>query len=103
MAAKKKATEKEETKKVNKTKKSSTETKSSWKLGANLSKLGKDRKLSLEAVKGRRKVLFAATFVLLLVGLYFVKDWFIAATVNGRPITRFALDRELEKMYGSQT
>lgn len=32
----------------------------------------------------------------------FLKNWFIVALVNGRPITRLTLDRELEKQGGKQ-
>lgn len=35
--------------------------------------------------------------------LYLKRSWFIAAVVDGRPITRIALDRELEKQGGKQT
>jgi parvulin-like peptidyl-prolyl isomerase len=102
MATKKKGSSKK-VKKVKTTESaSSTSSDRGWKLGANLSKLGKNRKFSFKAIKNSKKLVFAATFVLLLAGLYFVKDWFIAVTVNGRPITRLALDRQLEQAYGSQ-
>jgi lambda repressor-like predicted transcriptional regulator len=40
---------------------------------------------------------------IILVALLFAKSWFIAATVNGSPITRLSLIRELEKQGGKQT
>lgn len=56
-------------------------------------------------LKSRKIKIFIIIFILLLVvgslG-YRLKDWFIAATVNNQPITRFSLDRELEKQGGQK-
>lgn len=38
--------------------------------------------------------------LVILAGLYFFKGFFIVALVNNKPITRFSLDRELEKQAG---
>ena len=40
--------------------------------------------------------------ILLLVGLFFVKGIFIAATVDGSPISRLSVIKELEKQGGKQ-
>lgn len=47
-------------------------------------------------------VYFVIIVVAFLGGAYLTKDWYIAAIVNNRPITRFSLDRELEKQGGKQ-
>lgn len=50
--------------------------------------------------------LIVGTIVLALVilgGLYFYKSLFIAATVNGEPISRMEIIQELEKQGGKQT
>ena len=47
---------------------------------------------------------FIPLVIIVLIALGFLfKDLFIAALVNGQPITRFALIRELEKQGGKQT
>ena len=38
--------------------------------------------------------------LVILTGLYFFKGFFIVALVNNKPISRFSLDRELEKQAG---
>jgi len=45
-------------------------------------------------------ILFATAFLAAL--LFNIKHYFIAAMVGGRPITRRALDKELEKQMGKQ-
>lgn len=50
----------------------------------------------------RKKVLIGLVVVAVLALLYFFKGLFVAAIVNGQPITRIALVRELEKQEGSQ-
>lgn len=42
----------------------------------------------------------ALIILVLLIGLYFLKGFFVVALVNNKPISRFALDRELEKQAG---
>jgi len=50
-----------------------------------------------------KKVLIVFLALLIFVFLLFnIKHLFIAAVVNNKPITRFALDRELEKQGGQQ-
>lgn len=39
---------------------------------------------------------------LILIGLFFAKGFFIAATVNGSPISRWSVIKELEKQGGKQ-
>jgi hypothetical protein len=52
--------------------------------------------------RGRKKKLLFVAVLLLLVGafLYYYKGLFIAALVNGRPITRLSLIRQLERTNG---
>jgi hypothetical protein len=40
--------------------------------------------------------------ILALVGLWFGKKYFIAGTVNGQPISKWQLNAQLEKRFGSQ-
>ncbi len=50
-----------------------------------------------------KKTLIITLLVLIvLTGLYFLKGFFIAAMVNGKPISRWSLDRDLERAAGSQ-
>jgi len=69
-------------------------------------KKGKKGKIYLRtylknSVKGQN--LYLLIFVIVLLGVFiFLRNWFIVATVNYRPITRFTLDRELEKQLGEQ-
>lgn len=49
----------------------------------------------------RRKTLIGFGVVVVLVLLYFFKGLFVAAVVNGTPISRIALVQELEKQEGS--
>lgn len=51
----------------------------------------------------KKYTIMVLVVVFLLVIGYLNKRWFIAAIVNGRPITRIALDQALTKQYGSQT
>jgi len=54
------------------------------------------------AVKGEN--LYLLIFVVIFLGIFvFLRNWFIVATVNYQPITRFTIDRELEKQLGEQT
>lgn len=49
-----------------------------------------------------KKLFWPLLFVAIALGLYLIKDELIVATVNGRPITRVAVIRELEKQNASQ-
>lgn len=51
----------------------------------------------------RGKNLYLLIFVVVFLGIFvFLRNWFIVATVNYQPITRFTIDRELEKQLGEQ-
>lgn len=53
---------------------------------------------------GNRKTLYLlATAAIVLGLLYYYKDMFVVATVNGRPISRMAVVSEVEKRYGKET
>lgn len=63
--------------------------------------------LSIPSVKQlvktkRQQVIIGAVIVLGLILLYFGRGLIVAATVNGRPITRLSLLSELEKQDGKQ-
>lgn len=49
-----------------------------------------------------KKLFWPLLFVALMLGLYLIKDELIVATVNGRPITRVAVIRELERQNATQ-
>jgi len=49
------------------------------------------------------KVFIGLIVVVLAVGAFFLKGLFVAALVNGEPITRVAIIKELEKQGGKQT
>ncbi len=51
----------------------------------------------------RSFVIVLVVFVVLLAGFYYYKGIFIAATVNGSPISRLSVIRELEKKAGKDT
>ena len=53
--------------------------------------------------KNVRNLTIAMFIVLLLVTLYLLKGFFVAAMVNGKPISRWALIRELEEKQGQAT
>ena len=50
-----------------------------------------------------KKVIIAAALVAVIALLYFAKPLFIAAIVNGKPIFRYSLTRELERLGGAST
>ena len=49
-----------------------------------------------------KKILWPIIILLLGLGLWFFRDQFIVAMVNGKPITRFKVIRELEKQGANQ-
>src|SRR5688572_16109970 len=51
----------------------------------------------------RKEVLGLLLGLAVLVSLYFLRGVFVAATVNGKPISRLALVKELEKQNGKET
>lgn len=56
---------------------------------------------TVETPKGGKKTLLTLAGIVLVLGfLYYFKDLFMVATVNGKPITRFAVISELEKQNG---
>lgn len=58
---------------------------------------------SLRSANSRRLVIGILAVILIAGLLYLGRSLFIAAIVNGQPISRFALIRELEKQSGQQT
>lgn len=56
---------------------------------------------TLKRLLTKHKSLFFLLLAVLVV-FVFLKNWLIVALVNGRPITRLSLDRELEKQGGKQ-
>lgn len=56
-----------------------------------------------ELISKKNLVIFLLTIGLTSGVLYRFKDQFIVAMVNGRPISRLALIKELEKQYGKET
>lgn len=57
-----------------------------------------------ETPPSRRKFFFLGAAVIVIALLLFLgKSLILAAVVNGSPIFRYQLDRELEKAYGQQT
>lgn len=60
-------------------------------------------KFELNLNERTKKALLILAIVLVVGSLFFsFKHWVVAAVVNGRPITRWALDQELEKQAGEQ-
>lgn len=59
------------------------------------------QKYSPELTKSQTIILIAAVVVAAL--LYFLKGYFVAAKVNGTPITRWSIVSQLEKTGGKQT
>jgi foldase protein PrsA len=58
----------------------------------------------LQTSPSRRRWITIGVVVLILLGLlYYFKSFFIAATVNGQPITRYEIVKELEAQGGKQT
>lgn len=58
---------------------------------------------SLKKYATKRNGIILLALILLGVGIYFFKSLFIAATVNGQPISRLQVVQELEKQSGKQT
>lgn len=51
-----------------------------------------------------KRILTLIVFVVILAAFfYYFKSLFVVAIINGKPLTRLALDQELEKNYGAQT
>ncbi len=63
----------------------------------------KSKNQSLKKYATKRNGIILLVLVLLGVGLYFFRGYFIAATVNGQPISRLQVVQELEKQSGKQT
>lgn len=51
----------------------------------------------------KSQIVLAVVIVLLGVGLYFFRSLFVAAVVNGQPISRWSVIKETEKQAGKQT
>ncbi len=56
----------------------------------------------LKNKKTRLRLLIVVLLVLVLVVGYLTKGWFVAATVNGSPISRLSVIQELEQQSGKQ-
>jgi len=71
----------------------------------NFNKVKKQINLRLRSVKkiNKRSLIIASIIIALLAIGYLSKNLLVAAMVNGRPIMRIALIRELEKQGGTQT
>ncbi len=52
--------------------------------------------------KSKKILIVFLAFLILAFLLFYFKQLFVAAVVNNKPITRFTLDRELEKQGGQQ-
>lgn len=60
-------------------------------------------KIKIKKLAVSKKQASVAIGLIVLLGLGFLfKNWFIVAIVNNQPISRFSLDRELEKQDGKQ-
>ena len=62
-----------------------------------------DLKKNVMDPKNRKPILIALVVVVLAVAAYFGKSLFIAAVVNGQPVSRLSIIRELEKQNGKAT
>jgi len=56
----------------------------------------------LKIIKRKRPIIISGVIVIIALALFFFKGHFIAATVNGSPISRFSVIKELEKLGGKQ-
>lgn len=62
-----------------------------------------DQKSKIKGILKKRNILILLAIVIVIGALYYLKGLFIAAIVNGQPITRIAIIQELEKRGGKQT
>lgn len=61
-----------------------------------------NEKLDKKSIKINKKtIIISAVVVVLLVVLYFIKGFFVVATVNGNPISRLSLISKLEQQGGA--
>ncbi len=63
----------------------------------------KNTNKSFKRYATKRNGIILLALILLGLGLYFFRSLFIAATVNGQPISRLQVVQELEKQSGQQT
>ena len=61
-----------------------------------------DYKKNFKKLKGNKKFIVGVVIVVLLSLLYLLKGLFVAAFVNGQPISRLSVVRELERRGGAQ-
>lgn len=63
-----------------------------------------EKKLDIKKfIATKKKILISVLIVVvILAGAFFLKGLFVVALVNNQPISRFTLDRELEKQGGKQ-
>lgn len=62
-----------------------------------------DLKRKVTDPKNRRSLLLALGIILLAIVIYFAKGLLVAATVNGQPISRLAVIRDLERQSGQMS
>lgn len=67
-----------------------------------LKKKNKKKLLFKIASKNRKKLIISATFIVILFAAFKFQSLFLAASVNGKLITRYSLDKQLESLYGQQ-
>lgn len=60
----------------------------------------KDDSKTIKIKINRKVLIIVAIIVVILAALYFIKGMFIAATVNGSPISRLSVIKKLEKFSG---
>lgn len=95
------ATTKKATKKA--VKKPSTRKTTASVVSSPVSTSEKNTNKSFKRYVTKRNGIIVLAIILLGLGLYFFKSLFIAATVNGQPISRLQVVQELEKQSGQQT
>jgi len=62
-----------------------------------------EKKVTKKAINKKKLITGIVIAVLVILGaLYFFRSFFVAALVNGKPVSRLALDRALEKQGGQQ-
>lgn len=66
-----------------------------------LAKIRRLRK-TLEKKSDKKKIVLGIAIITAFGVLYYFKGFFVAALVNGQPISRFSLIKELEKQQGSE-
>lgn len=68
-----------------------------------LSKIFKNRKKYIKRLKSNKNFVLGLAAIVILSLLYLFKGLFVAAVVNGQPISRISIVRELEKRGGAES